>query len=169
MPRRYHRGMAGQHPRGHDGIKPGEVADDTSAKHYTHQTQISLRTGLSSSRSSSRLTWPRSRASEAKRMRSSRKQSIRSREQAESLSLDLSIEHHLSTGLRHGSSESSAAAVRRCGRQRGRGGEDSAGEQRGMTGRADRAAGRVRPKELAPTGGPGPIGGPGMAEREMRA
>jgi hypothetical protein len=25
--------MARQCPRGHDGIKPGEVADDTSAKH----------------------------------------------------------------------------------------------------------------------------------------
>jgi hypothetical protein len=25
--------MAGQCPRGHDGIKPGEVADDTSANH----------------------------------------------------------------------------------------------------------------------------------------
>jgi hypothetical protein len=32
-PRRYHRGMAGQCPRGHDGIKPGEVADDTSVNH----------------------------------------------------------------------------------------------------------------------------------------
>jgi hypothetical protein len=27
--------MAGQCPRGHDGIKPGEVADDTSANHLT--------------------------------------------------------------------------------------------------------------------------------------
>jgi hypothetical protein len=25
MPKRYHRGMARQCPRGHDGIKPGEV------------------------------------------------------------------------------------------------------------------------------------------------
>jgi hypothetical protein len=52
--------------------------------------------------------------------------------------------------------------ARRCGRQRGREGEDDAGERRGMTGRADRATGRVRPEELAPTGGPG------LAEREMR-
>jgi hypothetical protein len=29
--------MAGQCPRGHDGIKPGEVADDTSANHLTRQ------------------------------------------------------------------------------------------------------------------------------------
>jgi hypothetical protein len=29
--------MAGQCPCGHDGIKPGEVADDTSANHLTRQ------------------------------------------------------------------------------------------------------------------------------------
>jgi hypothetical protein len=29
--------MAGQCPRGHDGIKPGKVADDTSANHPTCQ------------------------------------------------------------------------------------------------------------------------------------
>jgi hypothetical protein len=34
-PRRYHHGMARQCPRGHDGIKPGEVADDMSAYHLT--------------------------------------------------------------------------------------------------------------------------------------
>jgi hypothetical protein len=37
MPRRYHRGRARQCPRGHDGIKPGEVTDDTSAKQLTRQ------------------------------------------------------------------------------------------------------------------------------------
>jgi hypothetical protein len=37
MPRRYHRGMARQCPRGHDGTKPGEGVDDTSASHLTHQ------------------------------------------------------------------------------------------------------------------------------------
>jgi hypothetical protein len=36
-PRRYHRGMARQCPRGHDGTKQGEGADDTSASHLTHQ------------------------------------------------------------------------------------------------------------------------------------
>jgi hypothetical protein len=35
MPRRYHRGMARQCPRGHDGIKPGEAADDMSTYHLT--------------------------------------------------------------------------------------------------------------------------------------
>jgi hypothetical protein len=29
--------MAGQCPRGHDGIKPGEVTNNTSAKHLTRQ------------------------------------------------------------------------------------------------------------------------------------
>jgi hypothetical protein len=38
----------------------------------------------------------------------------------------------------------------------------------GATGRADRVAGRVRPEGLAQIGGPGPIGGPGLAEREVR-
>jgi hypothetical protein len=79
-------------------------------------------------------------------MRASEGQSTRSRGQAESPSLDLSIEHHLSGGLRRSSSELSAVAARRCDRQRERGGEDDAGERRGMTGRADRAAGRVRPE-----------------------
>jgi hypothetical protein len=37
MPRRYHRGMARQCLCGHDGAKPGEDADDTSASHLTHQ------------------------------------------------------------------------------------------------------------------------------------
>jgi hypothetical protein len=95
-----------------------------------------------------------------KGLRASGGQSTRSRGQAELPSLDLSIEHHLSSGLRRSSSESSAVAVRRCGRQRERGGGDDAGERRGMTGRADRAAGRVRPEGLAPTGGPR------LAERE---
>jgi hypothetical protein len=37
MLRRYHRGMAGQCPRGHDGTKLGEGANDTSANHLTRQ------------------------------------------------------------------------------------------------------------------------------------
>jgi hypothetical protein len=37
--------MARQCPCGHDGTKPGEGADDTSARHHTHQHQISLREG----------------------------------------------------------------------------------------------------------------------------
>jgi hypothetical protein len=34
-PRRYHRGMARQCPHGHDGIKPGKVADNMSVYHLT--------------------------------------------------------------------------------------------------------------------------------------
>jgi hypothetical protein len=90
-------------------------------------------------RSSSRSPWPRSRASEVKGMRASGGQSTRSRGQAESPSLDLSIEHHLSGGLRRSSSKLSAAAARRCGCQREHEGEDNAGERWGMTGRADQA------------------------------
>jgi hypothetical protein len=101
--------------------------------------QISPWTGPSNLRSSSRSPWPRSRASEVKGMQASGGQSTRSRGQAESLSLDLLIEHHLSGGLRRSLSKSSAAAARRCGRQREHEGEDDVGERRGMTGRADRA------------------------------
>jgi hypothetical protein len=36
-PKRYHHGMARQCPRGHDGTKPGKVADDMSANHLTRQ------------------------------------------------------------------------------------------------------------------------------------
>jgi hypothetical protein len=131
MPRRYHCGMARQCSRGHDGIKPGEVADDTSANHLTHEAQISPRTGPSSSRTSSRSPWPRSRASEVKGMQASGEQSTRSRGQAESPSLDLPIRPHLSGGLRRSSSGSSAAAAGRCSRQREREREDDAGERGG--------------------------------------
>jgi hypothetical protein len=64
-------------------------------------------------------------------MRASGKQSIRSRGQAESPSLDLPIRPHLSGGLQRSSSESSAAAARRRGRQREREREDDAGERGG--------------------------------------
>jgi hypothetical protein len=64
-------------------------------------------------------------------MRASRRQSIRSRRQAELLSLDLSIEHYLSIGHRQSSSESSAAAARRCSRQGEREREDDASERGG--------------------------------------
>jgi hypothetical protein len=76
---------------------------------------------------------------EVKGMRAFGGQSTRPHGQAESPSLDLSIEHHLSGGLRQSSSESSVAAARRCGRQREHEGEDDAGERGSMTGRADQA------------------------------
>jgi hypothetical protein len=37
MPRRYHCAMARQCPRGHDGTKHGEGADNMSASHLTRQ------------------------------------------------------------------------------------------------------------------------------------
>jgi hypothetical protein len=145
-PRRYHRGMARQCPRGHDGMEQGEVADDTSTKHPANQAQISPWARPSSLRASSRTPWPKSRALEAKGMRASMRQSIRSHGQAESPSLDLSNAHHLSSGLRRSSSESSATAARRRSHQGEREREDNASERGGKaTGRTDRAAGRVRP------------------------
>jgi hypothetical protein len=73
-------------------------------------------------------------------MRASRRQSIRSRGQAESPLLDLSIEHHLSSGHRWSSSESSAAAARRRSRQEEREREDDAGKRGGK-----RPVGRTEP------------------------
>jgi hypothetical protein len=145
-PRRYHHGMVRQCPRGHDGIKPGEVADNTSTKHPAHQAQISPRTRHSSSRASSRSPWPKSRASEMKGMQASRGQSSRSCRQAEPPSLDLSIEHHLSSGDWRSSSESSTAAARRRSRQGSHEGEGDASERgEEATGQTDRAAGQARP------------------------
>jgi hypothetical protein len=62
-------------------------------------------------------------------MRAYRRQSIRSRGQAESSSLDLSIEQHLSSGLRRSSSESSVAVVRRRSRSGKREREDDVSER----------------------------------------
>jgi hypothetical protein len=129
MPWRYHRGMARQCPCGHDGIKPGKVTDDTSMKHPAHQAQVSPWTRPSNSGASSRSPWPRSRALEAKGMRATRKQSSRSRRQAEPPSLDLSIERHLSGGDQWSSSESSTVAARRRSRQGSREGEGDASER----------------------------------------
>jgi hypothetical protein len=64
-PRRYHRGIARQCSRGHDGTKLGEDADDTSVRHSMHQHQISSRERPSSSRRSSRSPWPKPSVQEA--------------------------------------------------------------------------------------------------------
>jgi hypothetical protein len=64
-------------------------------------------------------------------MRAYKRQSIRSRGQAESPSLDLSIEQHLSSGLRRSSSESSAAVARQHSRPGKREREDDASERGG--------------------------------------
>jgi hypothetical protein len=102
-------------------------------------------------------------------MRVTRKQSSRSRGQAEPLSLDLSIERHLSGGDRRGSSESSTATARRRSRQGSREREEDASERGGRgdwSDRPSRWSGST--SRLAPTGGPGPTSGPGLAEREVR-
>jgi hypothetical protein len=79
-------------------------------------------------------------------MRATRKQSSRSRGQAEPPSPDLSIERHLSGGDRWSSSESSTAAARRHSRQGvAREGRMRVSEGEETTGRTDRAAGRARP------------------------
>jgi hypothetical protein len=103
-----------------------------------NQAHISPWTRPSNSVASSRSPWPRSRASEAKGMQATRKQSGRSRGQAEPPLLDLSIERHLSGGDRRSSSESSTAAARRHSRQGSRGGEGDASERVGRGDRSDR-------------------------------
>jgi hypothetical protein len=164
MPRRYHHGMVRQCPRGHDGIKPGEVADDMSAYHLTRQApdltedwakqlEIELEVAMAELQSFGGEGDERVRG-----------QSTRSRGQAGAPSLNLSIGNHLSGGLWRSSSESSVA--RRCSRQSEREEEDAS--ERGGCDRSGwpRPPGRVRPGRLAPIGGPGPTGGPGLAGRE---
>jgi hypothetical protein len=67
-PWRYHRGMARQCPRGHDGIEPEEDADDTSTQQQAQQDQAPPWTWPSNSRPSSRSPWRETRTSEAKGM-----------------------------------------------------------------------------------------------------
>jgi hypothetical protein len=104
--------MARQCPRGHDGIKPGEVADDMSAYHLTRhapdlavekakQLELKLEVAMAEIQSFG-----------GEGDKSVRGQSTRSHGQAGAPSLDLSIGNHLSGGLRRSSSESSAAAAR---------------------------------------------------------
>jgi hypothetical protein len=125
--------MARQCPRGHDGIEPEEDADDTSMQQPAHQAQAPPWTRPSNLRASSRSPWPESRASEAKGIRATRKQSVRSHGQAEPPSPDLSIEQHLGGGSRRSSSKSSTAAARRRSLQesRERGGERVSEGERG--------------------------------------
>jgi hypothetical protein len=99
-------------------------------------------------------------------MRASGGQSTRSRGHAESLSLDLPIGHHLSGGLRRSSSESSAAAARQCNRQRESARKTTGASEGVRPVGLTEPPGRVRPGRLAPTGGPGPTSGLGLAERE---
>jgi hypothetical protein len=104
--------MARQYPRGHNGIKPGEVANDTSVNHLTRQAPD--------------LTEDRAKQLEIKLEVTMAKIESYGGEGDASVqgainkisrtggipSLDLPIGHHLSGGLRRSSSESSAAAAR---------------------------------------------------------
>jgi hypothetical protein len=130
MPRRYHRGMTRQFPRGHDGIKPGEVADDTSANHLTRQAPDLAEDRAKQLEIKLEVAMAKIQSFGGEGDESVRGQSTRSHGQVGSPSLDLSIGHHLSGELRRSSSESSVAATRQCSRQREREEEDVS-ERRG--------------------------------------
>jgi hypothetical protein len=163
--RRYHHGMARQCSRGHNGTKPGEGVDVTSAKHHTHQHQISPRRRPSGSRSSSRSPWPRSRASEEKETRA-----------PGGNRLDLADREERHRGIYRlrpiSVADSSGARRNRARRWRGdtvaraRAREEEEASEGGATDRFDRCH-LVGPGRPAPTGGPSPTGGPGLVgERE---
>jgi hypothetical protein len=130
--------MARQCPRGHDSIKPGEVADDMSANHLTRQAPNLAKDRARQFEIKLKVAMAKIQSFGGDGDENVRGQSTRSRGHAESPSLDLSIGHHLSSGLRRSSSESSAAAARRCSRQSEHEEEDGS-ERGGATGRADRA------------------------------
>jgi hypothetical protein len=136
MPRRYHRGMARQRPLGHDGIKPGEVADDMSAYHLTRHAPNLVVEGDKQLENNLEVAMAEFQSFRGKGHDSVQGQLTRSRGQAGAPSPDLSTGTHLSGGLRRSSSESSAAAGR-CSCQSKREEEDE-GERRGATGRAGR-------------------------------
>jgi hypothetical protein len=147
--------MARQCPRVHDGIKPGEVADDMSANHLTRQAPNLAKDRAKQFEIKLEVATAKIQSFGGDGDENVRGQSIRSCGQAESLSLDLSIGHHLRSGLWRSSSKSSAAAARRCSRQSEREEEDGT-----------EPPGRVRPGRLTPASGPGLTGGPGLPERE---
>jgi hypothetical protein len=110
--------MAGQCPRGHDGIKPGEVTDDTSANHLTRQAPNLTEDKAKQLEYKLEVAMAKIQSFGGEGDESVRGQSTRSHGQVESPSLDLSNGHHLGGGLRWSSSESSAAASRQYNRQR---------------------------------------------------
>jgi hypothetical protein len=114
MLRRYHRGMARQCPCGHNGIKPGEVADDMSTYHLARQAPDLTVEKAKQLEINFEVAMAKIQSFGGEGDESVRGQSTRSRGQTGAPSLDLSIGHHLSGGLRRSSSKMSAAAVRRC-------------------------------------------------------
>jgi hypothetical protein len=138
-------------PRWHH---PGEGADDTSARHHTHQHQISPRGKPSSSRWSSRPPWPRSRAQEATETRApggNQPDILDRQERHREIYRLLPISAANSgRGRRNQAWRRRGDAVARA-RARGTREVSEASGRVGLT----EPPGRVRP------GGPGPTGGPG--------
>jgi hypothetical protein len=98
-PRRYHRGMARQCPRGHDGIKPGEVTDDMSTYHPTRHALDLAVEKAKQLEIKLEVTMAEIQSFRGKGDESVRGQSTRSRGQAGAPSPDLSTDTHLSGGL----------------------------------------------------------------------
>jgi hypothetical protein len=99
MPKRYHRGMARQCSRGHDGIKLREVTDDTSAYHLTRRAP-----GLTDEKARQleiklEVAMAKIQSFKGEGDESIQGQSTRSCGQAGAPSPDLSIDNHLSGGL----------------------------------------------------------------------
>jgi hypothetical protein len=147
--------MARQCPCDHDGIKPGEVTDDMLTYHLTRRAPNLAKEMAKQLEVMLEVAMAKIQRIGGEGDKSAQGQSTRSRGQAGASSPDLSTGTHLSGGLRRSSSESSAAAVRRCSHQSERGGYDRSVWPR--------PPGWVQPGRLAPIGGPGPTGGPGLA------
>jgi hypothetical protein len=139
-PRRYHHGMVRQCLRDHDGTKPGEDADDTSARHSTHQHQISSGERPSSSRRSSRSPWPKPSVWEVTepRAQGGNQQDLTDRQVRHR---EIYRAHPISTASSGGSSRDQAR------RRRWRLSHESSGERKGEGERAD-WTGRERPSHL---------------------
>jgi hypothetical protein len=147
--------MARQCPCGHDSTKPGEGADDTLARHHTHQYQISPRGRPRSSRQSSRLPWPRPEAQEA----------METRAQGGNR-LDLTDRQVRHRGIYRSRpilvANFGGSGQNRARRQQRRRSRQSSGEGRKRGGRVEwpvgltEPPGRVQPGRPAPTGGPRP-------------
>jgi hypothetical protein len=87
--------MARQCPRGHNGTKPGEGADDTSARHSTYQRQISPRGKAKQLEEKLEVAMAETLGTGGDGAEGIRRQSTRSHEQAGAPSRDLSNAPHL--------------------------------------------------------------------------
>jgi hypothetical protein len=87
--------MARQCPRGHDGTKPGEGAEDSSARYITHQHQISPRGKAKQLEEKLEVAMAETLGAGGDEAEGTREQSTRSHGQAGAPSRDLSIANHL--------------------------------------------------------------------------